>query len=68
MEASESGKFTCYSGTQAMGRGIETAYMQLLSERMDLPLNQLALCRYTDRVSGPGATAHVPLHRWFSDP
>ena len=63
MEASESGKFTCYSGTQAMGQGIETAYMQLLSERMDLPLDQLSVVQGdTDRVSGPGSHGSRSLY------
>ncbi|MEC8434296.1 MAG: molybdopterin cofactor-binding domain-containing protein, partial [SAR324 cluster bacterium] len=57
------GKFTCYSGTQAMGQGIETAYLQLLSEKMDLPLDQLNVIQGdTDRVRGLGSYGSRSLY------
>ena len=63
MEASGTGKFTCYSGTQAMGQGIETAYLQLLSEKMDLPLGQLNVIQGdTDRVRGLGSYGSRSLY------
>ncbi|MGA0191365.1 MAG: xanthine dehydrogenase family protein molybdopterin-binding subunit [bacterium] len=63
MEASGAGKFTCYSGTQAMGQGIETAYLQLLSEKMDLPLGQLNVIQGdTDRVRGLGSYGSRSLY------
>ncbi|MEY3045504.1 MAG: hypothetical protein RL242_2346 [Pseudomonadota bacterium] len=63
MEASGAGKFTCYSGTQAMGQGIETAYLQLLSEKMDLPLEQLNVVQGdTDVVKGNGSYGSRSLY------
>ena len=61
--ASGTGTFTCYSGTQAMGQGIETAYLQLLSESMDLPLEQLRVIQGdTDQVLGKGSYASRSLY------
>ncbi len=62
LEATPQG-LTCYSGTQAMGQGIITTYLQLLSESLDLPLEQLQVLQGdTDRVQGMGSYASRSLY------
>lgn len=63
MEAHGNGTFTCYSGTQGMGQGIETAYLQLLSEKMDLSLEKLRVIQGdTDQVRGNGSYGSRSLY------
>ena len=62
LEATAEG-VTCFSGTQAMGQGIATTYLQLLSEALDLPVDQLQVVQGdTDRVQGMGSYASRSLY------
>ncbi len=50
------GMVTAYSGTQAMGQGLETSYTQLLAEVLQLPLERIRIVQGdTDVANGVGS-------------
>ena len=60
--ADSSGSITLYSGTQPMGQGIATSYLQILSEQLQLPVHQLNLIQGdTDLVEGHGSVGSRSL-------
>jgi carbon-monoxide dehydrogenase large subunit len=62
LQAEGSGALTLFSGTQAMGQGIATSYLQILSEQLGLPAEQLAIVQGdTDRTEGHGSVGSRSL-------
>ena len=60
--ADASGSITLYSGTQPMGQGIATSYLQIFSEQLQLPVDQLNLIQGdTDLVEGHGSVGSRSL-------
>ncbi len=50
------GNVTAYSGTQAMGQGLQTSYTQLLAEVLDIPLERIRIVQGdTDVANGAGS-------------
>ncbi|TAK45924.1 MAG: xanthine dehydrogenase family protein molybdopterin-binding subunit [Betaproteobacteria bacterium] len=50
------GTVTVFSGTQAMGQGLETTYTQLISEVLQIPLRGVKIVQGdTDRATGVGS-------------
>jgi len=62
MQAAGSGTLTLFSGTQAMGQGIATSYLQILSEQLGLPAERLEVVQGdTDRTEGHGSVGSRSL-------
>ena len=62
VEASTSGTVTLYSGTQAMGQGLVTSYLQIFSEKLELPPSRLRIVQGdTDLVEGHGSVGSRSL-------
>ena len=62
LEVNTSGKVILYSGTQAMGQGLVTSYLQLLSEKLELPVERLEVIQGdTDKVEGLGSVGSRSL-------
>ena len=60
--ADSSGMITLYSGTQPMGQGIATSYLQIFSEQLQIPVNQLKVVQGdTDLVEGHGSVGSRSL-------
>jgi aerobic carbon-monoxide dehydrogenase large subunit len=56
VEVAADGTFTVFSGTQAMGQGLETAYAQLVNEVLGVPLEKIRIVQGdTDRANGVGS-------------
>ena len=56
IEAMAGGKITLFSGTQDMGQGLETVFGQLLSEKLEIPLDAIRIVQGdTDQVKGLGS-------------
>jgi carbon-monoxide dehydrogenase large subunit len=50
------GAVTVFSGTQAMGQGLETTYTQLITEVLQIPVEQIHIVQGdTDRANGVGS-------------
>lgn len=50
------GAVTVFSGTQAMGQGLETTYTQLITEVLQVPVEQIHIVQGdTDRANGVGS-------------
>lgn len=50
------GRVTVFSGTQAMGQGLETTYTQLVSEVLQIPVGEITIVQGdTDRANGVGS-------------
>jgi carbon-monoxide dehydrogenase large subunit len=50
------GKVTVFSGTQAMGQGLETSYMQLVTEVLQIPAGNVTIVQGdTDQANGTGS-------------
>ena len=50
------GAVTVFSGTQAMGQGLETSYAQLITEVLQIPLGQVRIVQGdTDQANGLGS-------------
>ena len=50
------GAITVFSGTQAMGQGLETTYTQLITEVLQIPVGQIHIVQGdTDRANGVGS-------------
>ena len=57
LRVDEAGKVTLYIGTQDNGQGHHTAYQQIISDRLDLPLDAITVVQGdTDRVERGGGT------------
>jgi len=61
----ESGEFTVLIGTQSTGQGHETAYAQVVSETLDVPLSRIKVVQGdTDRIAsgeGTGGSRSIPI-------
>ena len=56
IEVAADGTLTVFSGTQAMGQGLETAYAQLVNEVLGVPLEKIRIVQGdTDRANGVGS-------------
>jgi carbon-monoxide dehydrogenase large subunit len=65
VELSPDGNFTAYIGTQSNGQGHETAYAQVVSQYLDVPLDRIKVIQGdTDRVptgNGTGGSRSIPV-------
>jgi carbon-monoxide dehydrogenase large subunit len=56
IEVDAEGNVTVFSGTQAMGQGLETTYVQLITEVLQIPATAVTLVQGdTDRANGVGS-------------
>ena len=56
IQVDASGTVTVYSGTMAMGQGIETSYMQLITEVLQIPAKEIRIVQGdTDLANGVGS-------------
>jgi carbon-monoxide dehydrogenase large subunit len=56
IEVNVEGGVTVFSGTQAMGQGLETSYTQLVTEVLGVPLEKVRIVQGdTDRANGVGS-------------
>jgi carbon-monoxide dehydrogenase large subunit len=56
IELDAEGNVTVYSGTQAMGQGLETSYVQLITEVLQIPAKGVTIVQGdTDRANGVGS-------------
>jgi carbon-monoxide dehydrogenase large subunit len=56
IEVAADGTVTVFSGTQAMGQGLETSYTQLVTEQLGVPMEKIRIVQGdTDRVNGVGS-------------
>jgi carbon-monoxide dehydrogenase large subunit len=56
IEVGADGTVTVFSGTQAMGQGLETSYTQLVTEQLGVPVEKVRIVQGdTDRVNGVGS-------------
>ena len=56
IEIDAEGNVTVFSGTQAMGQGLETTYTQLVTEVLQIPPNSVRIVQGdTDRANGVGS-------------
>src|SRR5438105_6068866 len=56
IEVNAEGEVTVFSGTQAMGQGLETSYTQLVTEVLGVPLAKVRIVQGdTDRANGVGS-------------
>jgi carbon-monoxide dehydrogenase large subunit len=56
IEVDAQGHVTVFSGTQAMGQGLETSYLQLVTEVLQIPAASITLVQGdTDRANGVGS-------------
>ncbi len=56
IEVDADGTLTVFSGTQAMGQGLETTYTQLVHEVMGIPVEKIRIVQGdTDRANGVGS-------------
>ncbi|HEY3077590.1 MAG TPA: molybdopterin cofactor-binding domain-containing protein, partial [Burkholderiales bacterium] len=56
IEVSAEGEITVFSGTQAMGQGLETSYTQLVTEVLGVPVEKVRIVQGdTDRANGVGS-------------
>jgi carbon-monoxide dehydrogenase large subunit len=56
IEVAEDGTVTVFSGTQAMGQGLETTYTQLVAEVLQISLEKIHIVQGdTDRANGVGS-------------
>ena len=56
IEVDAEGRVTVFSGTQAMGQGLETTYVQLVTEVLQIPAASVTIVQGdTDRANGVGS-------------
>ncbi len=56
IEVDAQGNVTVFSGTQAMGQGLETSYTQLVVELLQIPVERIRIVQGdTDRANGVGS-------------
>src|SRR5919204_3351972 len=56
IEVNANGEITVFSGTQAMGQGLETSYTQLVTEVLGVPVEKVRIVQGdTDRANGVGS-------------
>ena len=56
IEVDAQGNVTVFSGTQAMGQGLETSYTQLVVELLQIPVEKIRIVQGdTDRANGVGS-------------
>ncbi|MDH3318624.1 MAG: xanthine dehydrogenase family protein molybdopterin-binding subunit [Betaproteobacteria bacterium] len=56
IEVDADGNITVFSGTQAMGQGLETTYVQLIAEVLQIPAKVVTIVQGdTDRANGVGS-------------
>jgi aerobic carbon-monoxide dehydrogenase large subunit len=56
IEVNADGEVTVFSGTQAMGQGLETSYTQLVTEVLGVPVGKVKIVQGdTDRANGVGS-------------
>jgi carbon-monoxide dehydrogenase large subunit len=56
IEVDAEGRVTVFSGTQAMGQGLETSYTQLVVELLQIPVERIRIVQGdTDRANGVGS-------------
>jgi len=56
IEVDAEGHVTVFSGTQAMGQGLETTYVQLITEVLEIPARSVTIVQGdTDRANGVGS-------------
>jgi len=56
IEVNANGEITVFSGTQAMGQGLETSYTQLVTEVLGVPAEKVKIVQGdTDRANGVGS-------------
>jgi carbon-monoxide dehydrogenase large subunit len=56
IEVDAEGRVTVFSGTQAMGQGLETSYVQLVTEVLQVPAESISIVQGdTDRANGVGS-------------
>ncbi|HSH08509.1 MAG TPA: xanthine dehydrogenase family protein molybdopterin-binding subunit [Burkholderiales bacterium] len=56
IEITADGSVTVFSGTQAMGQGLETTYTQLITEVLQIPIEKIEIVQGdTDRANGVGS-------------
>ena len=56
IEVDAEGRVTVFSGTQAMGQGLETTYVQLVTEVLQIPAQSVTIVQGdTDRANGVGS-------------
>ncbi len=65
VELGPDGNFTAYIGTQSNGQGHETAYAQVVSQYLDVPLDRIKVVQGdTDRIPtghGTGGSRSIPV-------
>jgi carbon-monoxide dehydrogenase large subunit len=65
VELGPDGNFTAYIGTQSNGQGHETAYAQVVSQYLDVPLDRIKIVQGdTDRIPtghGTGGSRSIPV-------
>jgi len=62
IEVGADGAVTVFSGTMAMGQGLETSYGQLVSEVLGIPMERIRLVQGdTDRANGVGSVGSRSL-------
>jgi carbon-monoxide dehydrogenase large subunit len=62
-EAKADGSVVLYTGTQNMGQGLKTAFTQLLSEQLELPVDKIEVVQGdTDLVKGKGSVGSRSLY------
>jgi aerobic carbon-monoxide dehydrogenase large subunit len=65
VELGPDGNFTAYIGTQSNGQGHETAYAQVVSQYLDVPLDRIKVVQGdTDRIptgNGTGGSRSIPV-------
>jgi aerobic carbon-monoxide dehydrogenase large subunit len=65
VELTRDGRFTVLIGTQSNGQGHETAYAQVVSQYLDVPLDRITVVQGdTDRVAtgfGTGGSRSIPI-------
>ena len=62
-EARADGRVVLYTGTQNMGQGLKTAFTQLLSQQLELPVGKIEIVQGdTDLVKGKGSVGSRSLY------
>ena len=62
-EARADGSVVLYTGTQNMGQGLKTAFTQLLSQQLELPVGKIEIVQGdTDLVKGKGSVGSRSLY------
>src|SRR6201994_766339 len=62
LQATADGRVVAYSGTMAMGQGLQTTYSQMISDALGIPIDRIDLVQGdTDVANGSGSVGSGPL-------